>query len=296
LHIPNESGYRAFDAFYYLLTSASTPAEREFLGLKQASTYALLSKSGTYDPPSYLPTADDAAAADDFRSALKQIGIKGEAHRNLISVLAGLLKLGDTLSLSLDEDALEEICEDVGGLLGLEPEVLLHQCTTNERETLIGGLYEALVDWVILKANEAIAEEMLRIRDGDNTSDGGPGARTPNTDEDNGDTVSISVLEIPDPILGKAVAMRGVFDDTQGINAEMKEDGVEVVTAGSSVLREMENAVAEAEPDLGIMTGPVGRERSMNGKAERPFSRKSAEKEKRMVFLRRSYSQLKAKG
>jgi chitin synthase len=261
LEIPAEAGYRAFDVFYYLLTSASTPAEREFLGLKHASTYALLAKSGTYDPPSYLPTADDAAAADDFRSALKAIGIKGAAHRNLISILAGLLKLGDTLSFNLDEEVLDDICEDVGGLLGLDPEVLARQCTTTDRETLIGGLYEALVDWVILKANESIASEMLRIKDGDSSSDGGPGARTPNTNEDNGDTVCITVLEIPDPTLGKAAAMRGVFDDTQGINSEMKEDGVDVVTAGSSVLREMQNAVAERAPDLGIMTGPAGRER-----------------------------------
>ncbi len=260
LNIPAEPGYRAFDVFYYLLTSASTPAEREFLGLKNASAYSLLAKSGTYDPPSYLPTADDAASADDFRNCLKAIGIKGAAHRNLISVLAGLLKLGDTLNLDLDEDVLEEICEDVGGLLGLEPEVLAHQCSTAERETLIGGLYEALVDWVILKANEAITSEMSRIKDGD-SSDGGPGARTPNTDEDNSDTVCITVLEIPDPTLGKAAAMRGVFDDTQGINSEMKEDGVDIVPAGSSVLREMQNAVAAVGPDLGIMTGPAGRER-----------------------------------
>jgi chitin synthase len=261
LEIPAEAGYRAFDVFYYLLTSASTPAEREFLGLKHASSYALLAKSGTYDPPSYLPTADDAAAADDFRSALKAIGIKGAAHRNLISILAGLLKLGDTLTFNLDEEALDDVCEDVGGLLGLEPEVLARRCTTSDRETLIGGLYEALVDWVILRANEAIASEMLRIKDVDSSSDGGPGARTPNTNEDNSDTVCITVLEIPDPTLGKAAAMRGVFDDTQGINSEMKEDGVDVVTAGSSVLREMQNAVADCAPDLGIMTGPAGRQR-----------------------------------
>jgi chitin synthase len=97
LRIPAEPGYRAFDVFYYLLTSASTPAEREFLGLKGASEYSLLARSGTYDPPSYLPTADDGAAADDFRTALKDIGIKGSAHRNFISTLAGLLKLGNTI-------------------------------------------------------------------------------------------------------------------------------------------------------------------------------------------------------
>lgn len=262
LNIPEEAGYRAFDVFYYLLTSASTPAEREFLGLKHASNYALLAKSGTYDPPTYLPTGDDAAAAEDFRASLKAIGIKGAAHRDLISILAGLLKLGDTITFDLDADALEETCEDVGGLLGLEPDVLANKCSTSERETLIGGLYEALVDWVILKANEAIASEMVNAKGADSSSDSGPGAMTPNSGEDE-DTVCITVLEIPNPSLGKAIAMRGVFDDTQGINQEMKEDGVDVVAAGSSVLREMQNAVSDVAPDLGIMTGPDGREREL---------------------------------
>ncbi|CAM1511146.1 Fc.00g086590.m01.CDS01 [Cosmosporella sp. VM-42] len=260
LNIPSEVGYRAFDVFYYLLTSASTPAEREFLGLKSASAYALLARSGTYDPPSYLATADDGAAADDFRSALKEIGIKGSAHRNFISTLAGLLKLGNTLDYAADSDELEEICEDVSGLLGLEPEVLMQQCSTEDRLTFVGGLYESLVDWVISKANAAIAQQMLRIRDGDESIDG-RGVRTPTSNEDGGDTVSLTVIEVPDPTLGKALAMRSIFDDTLGINAEMIEDGVEVPPAGSSVLREMQQAVSEVAPDLNIMTGPQGRER-----------------------------------
>ncbi|KAI2624319.1 glycosyltransferase family 2 protein [Hypoxylon sp. NC1633] len=257
LDIPAEAGYRAFDVFYYLLTSASTPAEREFLGLKSASAYSLLAKSGTYTPPSYLPTADDGAAADDLRTALKEIGIKGSAHRNFISTLAGLLKLGNTLDYNVDDEVLDEICEDVGGLLGLDPEVLARQCTTDDRRTLVGGLYESLVDWVITRANEAIAIQMSRIRDGEESLDG---RRTP-TGEDNGDTVSLTVVEIPDPNLGKAACMRGIFDDSLGINAEMQEDGVDVVAAGSSVLREMQNSVAEVAPDLGILNGPVARAR-----------------------------------
>ncbi len=261
LSIPAAKGNRAFDVFYYLLTSASTPAEREFLGLKSAADYSLLSRSGTYEPPSYLPTADDAAAADDFRAALKDIGIKGSAHRNLISILAGLLKLGNTLDYGVDEDVLDEVCDDVGGLLGVEPEVLARDCSTEDRRVFIGGLYEALVDWVISKANEAIAAQMARIRDGDESLDGSRGARTPNSNEDNGDTVCLTILEIPDPVLGKAMSLRGIFDDTTGINAEMKQDGVDITAAGSSVLRETENAISEVGPDLGIMTGPAGRER-----------------------------------
>ncbi|KAI0394345.1 glycosyltransferase family 2 protein [Xylariaceae sp. FL0594] len=257
LKIPAEPGYRAFDVFYYLLTSASTPAEREFLSLKSAADYSILARSGTYDPPSYLPTADDSAAAEDFRRTLKDIGIKGSSHRNLISALAGLLKLGNTLDYNVDSEALEAICEDVGGLLGLDPEVLVNQCTTEDRQTLVGGLYEALVDWVITKANQAIAAQMGRIRDGDESLDG---HRTPTSAEDAGDTVCITLIEVPDPSLGKALAMRGIFDDTVGINAEMKEDGVEVDSPPSSVLREMQNAVAESAPDLGL-EGPAARDR-----------------------------------
>ena len=265
LDIPQESGYRAFDVFYYLLTSASTPAEREFLSLKRPAAYSLLNKSGTYNPPNYLPTADDTAAAEDFRSSLKAIGIKGSSHRNLLSTLAGLLKLGETVGLLIDQEDLEEICEDVGGLIGIEPDALLRRCSTDEREILISGIYEALVDWVLTKANSAIKEEFQRIRDGDETSEnssGRLGARTPRTDEDIEDTVSITVVEIPSQEVGRAVALRGVFDDTQGILAEMKEDGIDVTQAGSSVVKDMHNAVADVAADLGLTTTPASRDKA----------------------------------
>lgn len=264
LSIPPEAGYRAFDVFYYLLTSASTPAEREFLGLKQPSAYTLLNQSGTFTPPPYLPTADDAASAEDFRTALKRIGIKGAAHRSLLSTLAGLLKLGDTTGFLVDEEILEETCEDAGGLLGLEPEVLMRKSSNNDRTTLIAGVYEALVDWVIGKANDAIVAELQRTKDADTSSESGSGRigeRTPRTDEENGDTVTITIVEIPRQDLGKALALRGVFDDGLGINAEMKEDGVEVLPAGSSVIKDMHNAVSDVAVDLGIAQGPAARDR-----------------------------------
>ena len=266
LSIPQESGYRAFDVFYYLLTSASTPAEREFLSLKHPSAYSLLNRSGTYEPPNYLPTADDTASAEDFRSALKEIGIKGSAHRNLISTLAGLLKLGDTVGLLIDQEDLEEICEDVGGLLGLEPDVLMRRCNTDERQVLIAGIYEALVDWVLMKANNAISTELQRLKAGDESSESGSGivgARTPRTDEDSGDTVNITVVEIPGQELGRAASLRGIFDDNLGINAEMKEDGIDVPPPGSSVLKDMQNAVTDVAADMGITTGPVARDRAL---------------------------------
>lgn len=256
LEIPAEAGFRAFDVFYYLLTSASTPAERDFLDLRDLSEYALLNRSGTYSPPSYLPTADDAAAAEDLRANLKAIGIKGAAQRGLLSVLAGLLKLGNAAGLMVDQEELEEVCEDVGGLLGVDPEVLLHKCSTDEREVLIAGIYEALVDWVIGKANEAIAVDIQSALEND-SSTGGAGV----AHYSNEDTVGLTVVDIPRPALGKAIALRGVFDDELGLNAEMKEDGISLPAVGQSVINELNAAVAQVEPDLGVMTGAAGRER-----------------------------------
>ena len=256
LEVPNENGYRAFDAFYYLLTSASTPAEREFLDLKDPAAYALLNRSGTYTPPSYLPTADDAASAEDFRANLKAIGIKGAAQRGLLSVLAGLLKLGNAARLMVDQEDLEEVCEDVGGLLGVDPEILLHNCSTDERGALIAGVYEALVDWIIGKANEAIVADIEHALEND-SSNGGVGAAYLS----NADTVSLSVIDVPRPALGKAIAMRSVFDDNLGINFEMREDGISIPPIGQSMINETNAAVSQVEADVGITGGVVSRER-----------------------------------
>lgn len=263
LDLPAEQGYRAFDVFYYLLSSASTQAEREALGLRSSSSYTLLRKSGTYDTPSYLPTADDAAAAEEWRDCLKAIGITGSARRNFVSILAALLKLGETVGYSIDEDELEETVEQAAGLLDLDPDVLLRHCSTEERRALVGGIYEALVDWVISKANHAMALELCdQQRGSSSSSDSAAGAMTPTTSEDD-DTACLTVLEIPDPQLGKAAALSTIFNDTEGINAEMRQDGVNVPPAGHSVLTEMQAAVSSRETDLGITNGHTGREKEL---------------------------------
>ncbi|KAK0872410.1 hypothetical protein LTS02_001302 [Friedmanniomyces endolithicus] len=256
-----EKGYRAFDVFYYLLSSASSPQERQYLGLKPAHQYTLLKKSETYDAPSYLPTADDAANAEDFREGLKAIGIKGKSLRQLLAVVAALLRLGDGLGFLVDQEELEATCEEVGGLLDVDPDVLLKKCVTEEREVLIAGLYEALVDWVIMRANEAIRHELQNGRAIGSSSGSDEGAPTPPSSQDESDNVCVTVVELPYQTLGKAVALQRIFDDETGINAEMKQDGLQIVPAGSSVVREMRDAIAQSEPDLGIMSGLLGRER-----------------------------------
>jgi chitin synthase len=259
LDVPAEPGYRAFDVFYYLLESQSEQ-EREYLGLKPAHKYSLLKKSETYDTPAYLPTADDAAAAEDFRLSLKAIGIKGKSLRSLLAVLAAILRLGDALGFLVDQEELETTCDEVSELLDLEPEVLLQKCATEEREVFIAALYEAVVDWVLTQANEAIRHDIRTGRSMGSGTDSDAGAATPPSSHEDEDSVSITVIEIPAQNLGKATTLKTVFDDSVGINAEMKADGVPIAPAGSSVIRETQEAISVCGPDLGLSSGPLGRD------------------------------------
>lgn len=253
-NLSSERGFRAFDAFYYLLSSASTPNEREALGLKRPSAYALLRKSQTYNPPAYMPTADDTASAENFRSALKAIGVTGSSRRELLSTLAAFLKLGETLGI-LEDQELDSACDDVASLLGVDTDLLKHGCSAAERENLIGGIYEALVDWLLLKANEAITAEVTRGR-----HDAADGFMSPSSSEV-GDVVSLTVLELPSEQLGKAVSLKTIFDDTEGINAEMKLDDISVAAAGYSVVHEMKTAVAARAMEMGVEGGQAVREK-----------------------------------
>ena len=260
LNVPGEQGNRAFDVFYYLLTSA-TDKETEFLGLKHPNQYTLLKKSGTYSSPSYLPTADDAANAEDWRESLKMLGIKGADFRNLLCVMASILRLGDAIGYLVDQDELEGACEEVGNMLEIESDVLLKTCTTEEREMVIAGLYEAVVDWVIAKVNDAIRTEIRSGQQLGSNRNSDAGINTPPSTEADAVSASITVIEVPNPALGKALSLKTIFDDTMGINAEMREDGVSSVPAGSSVLREMQDAISHCEAELDISGGAQTKDR-----------------------------------
>ena len=286
LDVPAEHGYRAFDVFYYLLTS-STAKEREFLGLKSPNQYALLRKSETYSSPSYLPTADDAANAEDWRESLKMLGIKGTDFRNLLCVIASVLRLGDAVGFLVDQEELEGTCEEVGSMLEMEPDVLLKKCVTEEREILIAAIYEALVDWVIGKANEAIRTEMRTGQTIGSSSESDAGMATPPSSQEDSVSASITVIEVPNQALGKAVSLKTIFDDSTGINAEMREDGVEYVPAGSSVVRAMKEALSQNEADLDIPGGPLAREHEFDLDRRQTALEKIGEEADPDSFMRR---------
>ncbi|KAK5175664.1 uncharacterized protein LTR77_000803 [Saxophila tyrrhenica] len=285
LNVPAEHGNRAFDVFYYLLTS-STNKERDALGLKTPNQYALLRKSETYTSPLYLPTGDDAASAEDWRESLKMLGIKGADFRNLLTTVSAILRLGDAVGYLVDQEELGETCEEVGSLLDIEPDVLLKKCVTEEREILIAAIYEALVDWIIVKINDAIRTEMRTGQAiGSGSSDGG--INTPPSSQEDGVCASITVVEVPSSSLGKAVSLKTIFDDSTGINAEMKEDGVQYVPAGSSVQREMKEAFAQNGADLNEDNGPAARDRELALDRRQTALEKIGEEAESDSFMRR---------
>ena len=267
LQVPVHSGFRAFDVFYYLNSATASKDERNFLKIQPLQNYTLLSRSATFDPPSYLPDADDAAAAEDFRANLKAIGIKGQKYLDVMSCLTALLKLGNTLDYFVDEESLNSVCEEVSDLLDVAPELLRQKLSSMEREVAIGGIYEAIVDYVIARANATIKADIHKAKSGFSSgdSDGSqPGVMTPEDSEDDGaDIVNITVVDVPSRALGKAIALRTVFDDSEGINAEMRDDGVPVAPVGNSVLEGMREAMQNCAAELGI-SGPALSERDAN--------------------------------
>ncbi|KAF9770741.1 hypothetical protein IL306_011654, partial [Fusarium sp. DS 682] len=213
--------YCAFNVFYYLFSPSSTPAEREILELKPVSHYAITPKSANLWSSAAV---DDALAADDFRQALKEIGIKGSTQRKLIATLAGLLTLGNTIGKTSKPDDVAEACEEASMLFGLSPNELT-SLSGSQRRGFMSKFYKAIVNWVILKANETIASE-VQSDEADHLTHRASHVCQPTDASNTDDSVQITVVDIPDPSFGKAVAMQTNFDKSFGINAEAIEDGV----------------------------------------------------------------------
>ncbi|KIL86471.1 hypothetical protein FAVG1_10301 [Fusarium avenaceum] len=221
----------AFHVFYYIIAFASTPAEKALLKLKEIDEYFILSTNGTSRPPSQVGLSN-ASAASGFRQALKDIGIKGADHRNLIATLAGLLTLGNTLDEKISSTDMMETCDEAGVLLGIEPDVLI-SLSNSQRHIFISSAYGSLVNWVVSKANDAIASELGAKKDSNplHISEDPTLSNGYNSD----DTVQITIVEIPEPSLGRAIAMQTNFDKTFGINAEAVDDGIATPSVDPSV-------------------------------------------------------------
>ncbi|CAJ0552629.1 Ff.00g007070.m01.CDS01 [Fusarium sp. VM40] len=221
----------AFHVFYYIIAFASTPAEKALLKLKETDENFILSTNGTSRPPSQAGLSN-ASAASDFRQALKDIGIKGADHRNLIATLAGLLTLGNTLDEKISSTDMMETCDEAGVLLGIEPDVLI-SLSHSQRHFFISSAYGSLVNWVVSKANDAIASELEAKKDSNPLHTLEYPVLSNGHDSD--DRVQITIVEIPDPSLGRAIAMQTNFDKTFGINAEAVDDGIATPSVDPSV-------------------------------------------------------------
>ncbi|KAJ4253433.1 hypothetical protein NW762_010591 [Fusarium torreyae] len=256
IEVAPDIGRYAFHVFYYLIASTSTPAERAFLKLKDAPDYFILSANGMSRPPSRVGL-DDASAANGFRKALKDICIRGDDHRNLLATLAGLLTLGNTLNETMSSESMIVTCEEAGMLLGIEPSVLI-DLSHSRRRSFISTVYRALVDWVVSKANVAIASE-LRAKRNSNALRALEDPVFLNGSPSN-DRVQISVIDIPNLSLGRDIAMQTNFDNTFGVNAEALDDGIAMSPVELSVWDDTRRAMIDSSWEQKIIAGLRGTE------------------------------------
>ncbi|KAJ8606455.1 hypothetical protein MRB53_040969 [Persea americana] len=223
LAVPEGPGSRAFDIFYYILSASTTPAERRALSLQDASHYDLLRRGGSCEPPPYVDTADDCAAGEHSQDMLRAIRISGRRRRDVLSRV-----------------------RDCRIATRLDPVFLIRECNPEDRTLLIEVLYEAIVNFVLENANAAISAALSAqqdVHDGISRSTS-PAIMTPRSGDDD-DTKNITIVDVPDPGLGRALALRNVFDDSEGsMNSEMQEDGLVLPHVSNLVIEELRSAVS----------------------------------------------------
>ncbi|KAI0048077.1 P-loop containing nucleoside triphosphate hydrolase protein, partial [Auriscalpium vulgare] len=140
---------RTYHVFYQLLAGA-TPAERDALGLEDASDYALLASSGTYRLPAG-PFSDDAVAMDDLRAVMKTLGFKPKHLASIFSLLAAILLLGNVQFGEGDARDVSAyvvnpiVVDQIARLLGVSSEDL-SQTLTNKTSYVRKELYTVLMD------------------------------------------------------------------------------------------------------------------------------------------------------
>lgn len=213
LHLPSAQSNRVFDAFYHVLL-AESEQYGSYLSLKSSpDQYNLLKKSNVYTLPDWVLFSDDYALAKDWSNALRQCGIKGSVLRGVLSVLSGILLLGNS-------DNPEDVAEGAS-LIGIDPETYKKYSI----EELITSAYSALVQNVVAELNKFLTSFDFYID-----------KPVEDSEEDPNEVVSVVTIVEGIPAY-KKIILKNVFDDSTGINKELKDDGVKVPKSQSSVLK-----------------------------------------------------------
>lgn len=240
LHLPSKKDNRVFDVFYHLLL-AESETRAAYLSLKSfPEEYDLLKKSGTYNLPDWVLFSDDHALAKDWNEALRQCGFKGESLRGVLSVLSGILLMGNTNDSN-------DVAEGAS-LIGIDPETL----KKHTPQQLITASYIALVENVVTGLNKYLSTFDMISEDNEK---GSLGANGGDDEEDLNEVVSVvSIVECAASSHKRAV-LKNAFDNGIGINNELKEDGVKLSKTPASVTRALRTSSSTQFPQIDAIAG-----------------------------------------
>lgn len=170
-----------YNIFYQLFAGTSSE-EKAQLHLTDPSAHHYLSQSKVKSSSSSVPSSQDAAAYEELREVLKSFGVTKRQHSSILSLLAGILHLGN---IQFVNDARNfEQCSIrnpeqlmiAAEVLGVEPGIL-HQTLVNrtilvkeelcsvllnaesataQRDGLAKTLYSLLFDWIMETVNSKL--------------------------------------------------------------------------------------------------------------------------------------------
>lgn len=229
LKLPASSSNRVFDVFYHLLLSEAEN-HGTYLSLKSSpDQYDLLKKSGTYSLPDWVLFSDDYALAKDWGNALRQCNIKGSTLRGILSTLSGILLLGNS-------DNSTDVAEGAA-LIGIDP-------TTFKRHSideLITSCYITLVESVVSELNKYLSGFDFLVTE-----------PVPEHQEDPNEVVSVVTIVEGSYDVHRKTILKNVFDDSTGINNELKEDGIKVAKSPSTVMKTIKSLSSDNSPSSAL--------------------------------------------
>lgn len=227
LKLPAASFNRAFDVFYHLLLSEESKQHGNYLSLKTPEEYDLLKKSGTYTLPNWVIFSDDFALATDWTNALRQCNIKGANLRGILSTLSGILLLGNSENST-------DVAEGAS-LIGIDPSTFKRYSI----EELISSSYVALIENVVGELNKFLAAFDVKPAESEDNKE---------TQDDPSEVVSVVTIVEGSMDVHRKSLLKNVFDDSTGINSELKEDSVKIPKSPAVVTRSISKLYAKPAP------------------------------------------------